>query len=336
MSNLSIYDIIKAINTGVIRLKLNKGENMAKSENKKEQEVQKLKLFPLITGGVSLLVMILLCVLPRGFGETLNVFIVPAVAISFILLGIYLIRNLKKYLNLLGIVAIVFGVLAYPIMANSLVFDIGGGFFKFLVMQFVPFTNGTICVWELLNFVLDGFMITADTALLYNAAMSTTLYVGGLVYLFFPASKILKNKQELVDKDSPLRFYICMFSAVTAVLVVLILIIWGVCALISKMLGGSESNQGNVASADVSNSVQEKLVMVDTVGAVCLEVRERGEVYNVRTSNEFVGYYRDNRIYDEKSKEIGFIGTNNEICFLDAKNKGKFGEFSALYLKIVK
>lgn len=315
------------------------------AENKKEkieevQKVQKLKLFPLITGGVSLFLMILLCVLPRGFGETLNVFIVPAVAVSFILLGIYLLRNLKKNINLVGIAAIVFGVLAYPIMASRLAHEIGGGFFKLLVMQFVPFANGTICVWELLNFVLDGFVINADTALLLNAAMSTTLYAGVLVYLFFPASKILKNKQEIVDKDSPLRFYICMFSAITAVVVVLILIVWGICALINKMLSGSSENssQGSVStsSATEESSVQEKQVIVDGIDAVCLEVRERGEVYNVRTSNEFVGYCRDNRIYDEKSKEIGFIGPNNEICYHDANNKGKFGEFSSLYLKNTK
>lgn len=306
---------------------------MVKENQENKKGFKDLKLFPLITGAVSLLVMILLCALPRGFGETLNIFLVPAVAVSFILLGIYLIRNLEKWLNLVGIAAIVFGVIAYPIMVRSLVYDaMGAGFFNYLVMQFVPFNNGTICVWELLNFVLDGFTITANLAALFNAAMSTTLYVGILIYLFFPASKILKDKQQIADKDSALRFYICMFSAITAVLVLLILIIWGVCALFSKMLGGSQETTQK-SSAKTDTIAEQKQVIVDGIGAVCLEIRERGEVYNVRTSNEFIGYYRDSRIYDEKLNEIGFIGPNNEICYLDANKKGKFGEFSSLYLK---
>ena len=309
---------------------------MSREQQENKKGFQDLKLFPLITGGVSLLVMILLCILPRGFCQALNVFIVPAVAVSFILLGIYLIRNLKKWLNMVGVAAIVFGVISYPIMVTKLVYEgIGGGFFNSLIMQFVPFSNGTICVWELLTFVLDGFIISEGMLGIYHAAMSTTLYVGILIYIFFPASKILKNKKEIAEKDSPLRFYICMFAAVTSIVVLLALIIWGICALINKMLSGSQESSQGIAT-NVDDNVAEKQVMVDGVDAVCLEVRERGEVYNVRTSNEFVGYYRDNRIYDEKSKEIGFIGPNNEICYLDANNKGKFGEFSSLYLKNTK
>lgn len=303
------------------------------AENKQEVQTKKLKLFPLITGGVSLFLMILLCIIPRGFGETFNVFLVPAVSISFTLLGIYLIRNLKKRLNLVGIIAIVFGVISYPIMVAKL--GASFGFLKSLIMQFVPLVNGTICVWELLNFVMDGFVISADMALVYNAAMSTTIYAGVLLYLFFPASKILKDKQEIADKDSALRFYVCMFSAITSVLVLLGLIIWGVFALISKMLGGSESSSSS-ASAPVETEGKEQQVFVDGIGAVCYEVRERGEVYNVRTSNQMIGYFRDNRILDEKLKEIGFIGPNNSVCFYDNNKKGKFGEFETVYLKNTK
>lgn len=297
------------------------------------EQFKGLKKFPFVTAGISLIFMIAYCILPRGFGVTLNTFLLPAFAVSFILLGIYMLRNLQGKVKFIGIGAIVFGVIAYPLVT---VLKTGGGLFPVLHMtirQFNPFINGTpFGILTLLEFVTSGFVVGESYAFVLPSAISITFYVGVLLYLFFPAGKVLKDNKEIAEKDSPLRFYVCMFSAITAVLVILALVIWGVFALIGKMLDGGESGSSS-ASVQTSEGV-EQLVIVDGVNAVCFEIRDRGEIYNVRTSNEFVGYLRDTRILDEKNNEIAFVGTNDEICFYDKGKKGKLDGFGALYVKI--
>lgn len=292
--------------------------------NKFLEQIKQLKKFPLITAGISLIFMIVYCVLPRGFGVTLNTFLIPAFAVSFILLGIYMFRNLQGKAKFAAVGVIVFGVIVYPLM-NTI--KMQGGFvnvFFMAIRQFNPFIDGTpFGILTLLEFVTSGFIIGENEMFLLPSAMSLTLYVGVLLYLFFPASK--------VSKDSPLRFYVCMFSSITAVVAILALVVWGVFALIGKMLDGNEDSSASVQT----NESVEQLVIVDGVNAICFEVRDRGEIYNVRTSNEFVGYLRDARILDEKNDEIAFIGSNDEICFYDTNKKGKLDGFGALYVKIL-
>ena len=290
------------------------------------EQIKKLKKFPLITAGVSLVFMILYCILPRGFGVVLNTFLVPAFAVSFILLGIYMSRNLQGKAKWVGVGVIVFGVIVYPLI-NTIKMPVGfGSVFVMALQQFSPFIDGSpFGILTLLEFVTSGFIINQNEMFLLPSAMSLTLYAGVLLYVFFPASK--------VAKDSPLRFYVCMFSAVTAILAILALIIWGVFALIGKMMNGNESSS---SSASVqTNAGVEQIVIVDGVNAICFEVRDRGEIYNVRTSNEFVGYLRDGRILDENNNEIAFIGTNDEVCFYDKNKTGKLDGFGALYVKVL-
>ena len=310
---------------------------MAEKENtnKLTSQIKELKKFPFITAGVSLVLMIVYCILPRGFGNVLNTFLFPALAISFILLGIYLIRNLQGKVKHIGIGAIVLGVLAYPL--TSLIKMHAGGLLGVLfsiIKQFNPFVNGSpFGILTLLEFVTNGFeagMMESSAALL-PAALSLTFYAGILLYLFFPAGKVFKDNKEIAEKDSALRFYVCMFSAILAIFVIIALILWAVFALLAK----AGDNGGSSSNTTVQEDGVERLVIVDGLNAICFEVRERGEIYNVRTSNEFVGYIRDARILDQKNNEIAFIGTNDEITFYDKNKQGKFAGFGALYVKVI-
>ncbi len=304
-----------------------------------------IKKYQLITTGIALVLMVLICVIPKGFGEILNLLLIPAISITFMLFGIYLVRHLNGWWKTFGVVSILFCIISYAIMVTCVTYGttLTSPFLN-LAMPLFPYWNGEICFVTLAEYVFDGFNATTEMLNVYWASMSTTLYVGTLLYLFFPAKKILKDKQEVADKESPLRYYICMFSSITTILVILVLLLWlgsWLLSVIFGVSGNSSSTSTSSSSSGASSSAETAkgdVCFVNDYGSIVLEIWEFNKLKDVREGgNPTVMKFDGHRFYPYGKDEHVIIGVLNEsvekpYIEIYPEYSSEFGKYHHLYL----
>ncbi len=316
----------------------------AKVESDKPFGFKDISKFQWITLCVTTVLMIIVCLLGKVIEKSNNTgalfgsLIIPAIAISYVFFGIYFIRHFKKYWKLLGVASILFGLFSYAIMVSCTEPMTNLGRFTYhLAMQFVPVREGAFCALELQQFVVNGFVMNKPMEFYFWSSMSTTLYVGTVLYLFFPAKKIFKSKYELVHKDSPLRYYICMFSSITVIIVVTILLLWFAFMVIKFFLGLFGVNIGNISLGKSSSS--ESVCFVDDYGTVILETWEFNKLRDVTTGsgNEVVMKFDGHRFYPYGKDEhivIGILEESVEKPYINIYSdySSEFGKYHRLYM----
>ncbi len=325
-------------------IEVNNAEISAKVKEDKPFGFRDISRFQWITVCVTFVLMIVLCAFGKviarsnNTGALIGALFIPAVSISFMFFGIYLIRHFKKWWKMFGVGSILFGIFSYAIMLSfqSQMPNLGEFTYN-LVMQFVPVREGAFCALELQQFVVNGFAMENAMEFYIWSSMSTTLYVGTLLYLFFPAKKIFKSKYEMVNKDSPLRYYICMFSSITVIIVVTILLIWFAFIVIKFFLGlfGVNIGGGSVAKSSGSGTV----CFVDDYGTVILETWEFNKLKDVTngSGNATVMKFDGHRFYPYGKNEhivIGILEETAEKPYINIYSdySSEFGKYHHLYL----
>ncbi len=324
-------------------IEVNNAEISAKDKEDKPFGFRDISRFQWITVCVTFVLMIVLCAFGKKIarsnntGALIGALFIPAVSISFVFFGIYLIRHFKKWWKMFGVGSILFGIFSYAIMLSfqSQMPNLGEFTYN-LAMQFVPFREGGFCALELQQFVVNGFVMEKSMEFYIWSSMSTTLYVGTILYLFFPAKKIFKSKYEMVHKDSPLRYYICMFSSITCIVVVTIVLIWIAFYFLKicwRMFTGISNSSGG------SGSGSGKVCFVDDYGTVILETWEFNKLRDVTngSGNAVVMKFDGHRFYPYGSNEhivIGILEESVERPYINIYSdySNEFGKYHRLYM----
>ena len=299
-------------------------EAKEKAELKKQKQAahkptEKIKLYPIIVAAVSAVVIFIFGCFGVSFKMNkftgLLYFVVPILAFSIVLLGLYFTRYFKKYYKLFGILPIVGGIILF------IVATMGDSSFwgRQLVATITPIASkklNIVVYFELLSsFVASrNNMIIISPIAAYASLMSISLYLGTLVYFLYP-SKLFERVIPKVafEKDSLQRYLVSLLIVLVWPLVLVLLIVAGIKYYNLKIAEKVKAEhsvglaENNPNGAVIFANVEEADVVVE--GSI-LYVHVKGEKYIAPVFYHSTGYFEDknSNIYYFKDNKVIVTG----------------------------
>lgn len=282
---------------------------------------RKLKVYPFVFAGVSLILTLTFVFMRWSGDETVNkvkFFLFSAICYQWVLLGIHIIRNVKGGLKYLGILVMALAPVSYAMLAVKNTDETR--FFVNVIACFLPY-NGINIMFAYLIDTIFGSISAYNTWEYFAAGMAISMWLGTLVYFIVPSKSRLSG---VFGRDGWVRYFVCALMTAFFGLVLIVLVVALAFVIIGKLVGLSSSSSsyysgsseaGEVSecgeSAEEDDRFNKTLVLGDlrdvSINGDTVTDLNSGREYRIYNYHSNTGYFED------ENRNVYYRSSNGEV-----------------------
>lgn len=288
-----------------------------------EKAERKLKIYPFVLAGISLIVTLMFTFVRWSGDETvakIKFFLFSAVCYQWVLFGIHILRNVKGGLRYLGILAILFAPIGYAMLAVKNTDETR--FFVNTIICLVPYNGNKFMLGYLIDTIF-GSVAAYATWEYYAAGMAISVWFGTLVYFLVPSKGKLSGA---LGKDGWVRYFACAFMTALVGVVLVAIVVALVIMIIVGLFGTSSStssshSSGSSGSAGDSSGSDEATEEDDRFNKTIVlgDLRSVGingdTVTDLNSGREYriYNYHSNTGYFEDENRNVYYHSSNGEV-----------------------